>query len=137
TTSSLHFENFPDNVRTQGDSGAARDLLGQAAFAAAIYAAFLRDAGRAYARGFRDHGSSTSNWSPRPSMVAVGTRIAPRPPHRSRRARLTPRAPPLGQTSASKRWGPARNSAHSRQSDQRGNSAQSPNHGRLSAVPLG
>jgi hypothetical protein len=29
-------------------------------------------------------------------MVAVGTRIAPRPPHRSRRALLTHRAPPLG-----------------------------------------
>jgi hypothetical protein len=28
--------------------------------------------------------------------VAVGTRIAPRPPHRSRRALLTHRAPPLG-----------------------------------------
>ncbi len=30
------------------------------------------------------------------SSVAVGTRIAPRPPHRSRRALLTHRAPPLG-----------------------------------------
>ena len=29
-------------------------------------------------------------------MVAVGTRIAPRPPHRSRRALLTHRAPPSG-----------------------------------------
>jgi hypothetical protein len=29
-------------------------------------------------------------------MVAVGTRISPRPPHRSRRALLTHRAPPLG-----------------------------------------
>ena len=28
--------------------------------------------------------------------VAVGTRISPRPPHRSRRALLTHRAPPLG-----------------------------------------
>jgi len=32
--------------------------------------------------------------------VAVGTRIAPRPPHRSRRALLTHRAPPSGRTSA-------------------------------------
>ena len=32
-------------------------------------------------------------------MVAVGTRIAPRPTHRSRRALLTHRAPPSGQTS--------------------------------------
>jgi hypothetical protein len=30
----------------------------------------------------------------------LGTRIAPRPPHRSRRALLTHRAPPLGRTSA-------------------------------------
>ena len=30
------------------------------------------------------------------SRVAVGTRIAPRPPHRSRRALLTHRAPPSG-----------------------------------------
>src|ERR1700737_3194322 len=29
-------------------------------------------------------------------MVAVGTRISPRPPHRSRRALLTDRAPPSG-----------------------------------------
>jgi hypothetical protein len=35
-------------------------------------------------------------------MVAVGTRIAPRPPRRSRRALLTHRAPPSGQTSAAK-----------------------------------
>jgi len=32
-------------------------------------------------------------------MVAVGTRISPRPPHRSRRALLTHRAPPSGRTS--------------------------------------
>ena len=30
------------------------------------------------------------------AMVAVGTRISPRPPHRSRRALLTHRAPPSG-----------------------------------------
>ena len=35
-------------------------------------------------------------------MVAVGTRIAPRPPHRSRRALLTHRAPPSGRTSAAR-----------------------------------
>src|SRR6202166_4554647 len=35
-------------------------------------------------------------------MVAVGTRIALRPPHRSRRALLTHRAPPSGQTSAAR-----------------------------------
>src|SRR6202043_795728 len=32
----------------------------------------------------------------RTGMVAVGTRISPRPPHRSRRALLTHRAPPSG-----------------------------------------
>ena len=35
-------------------------------------------------------------------LVAVGTRIAPRPPHRSRRALLTHRAPPSGRTSAAR-----------------------------------
>jgi len=34
--------------------------------------------------------------------VAVGTRISPRPPHRSRRALLTHRAPPSGRTSAAR-----------------------------------
>ncbi len=70
-------------------------------------------------------------------MVAVGTRIAPRPPHRSRRALLTHRAPPSGRTWGDTRFEPARAPAHSRQSDRRGSSAQCPNHGRLSAVPLG
>src|SRR5216683_159242 len=37
-------------------------------------------------------------------MVAVGTRISPRPPHRSRRALLTHRAPPSGQTSCDERF---------------------------------
>src|SRR6266700_613826 len=37
-------------------------------------------------------------------MVAVGTRIFPRPPHRSRRALLTHRAPPSGQTSCEERF---------------------------------
>src|SRR4030081_2897836 len=35
-------------------------------------------------------------------MVAVGTRITPRPPHRSRRALLTHLAPPSGRTSAAR-----------------------------------
>jgi len=35
--------------------------------------------------------------------VAVGTRISPRPPHRSRRALLTHRAPPSGRTSCDER----------------------------------
>ena len=43
--------------------------------------------------------SENETWGGR--MVAVGTRIAPRPPHRSRRALLTHRAPPSGRTSAS------------------------------------
>jgi hypothetical protein len=69
--------------------------------------------------------------------VAVGTRISPRPPHRSRRALLTHRAPPSGQTSAPTRFETGCAPAHSRQSDRRGISAQCPNHGRLSAVSLG
>src|SRR6267142_2636266 len=40
---------------------------------------------------------------PRGTMVAVGTRTSPRPPHRSRRALLTHRAPPSGQTSYDER----------------------------------
>ena len=40
-------------------------------------------------------------------MVAVGTRIAPRPPHRSRRALLTHRAPPSGRTSAANGLNPS------------------------------
>ena len=72
-----------------------------------------------------------------PSQATEFNALARRNPHRSRRALLTHRAPPSGRTSASKRCGPARNSAHSRQSDRRGSSAQCPNHGRLSAVPLG
>ena len=40
-------------------------------------------------------------------MVAVGTRIAPRPPHRSRRALLTHRAPPSGRTSAASGLNPS------------------------------
>src|SRR5712671_736030 len=70
-------------------------------------------------------------------MVAVGTLITERPPHRSRRALLTHRALPSGQTSAAHGFETACAPAHSRQSDRRGISAQCPNHGRLSAVPLG
>src|ERR1700688_1513926 len=51
---------------------------------------------------FDYHFSERGAWTkPSPSffcgpMVAVGTRISPRPPHRSRRALLTHRAPPSG-----------------------------------------
>ena len=68
-------------------------------------------------------------------MVAVGTRISPRPPRRSRRALLTHRAPPSGQTSCNKRFSYALARRH--HSDRRGISAQCPNRGRLTAVPLG
>jgi hypothetical protein len=70
-------------------------------------------------------------------MVAVGTRIAPRPPQRSRRALLTHRAPPSGQTSCNERFSLARRTPHSHHSDRRGISAQCPNRGRLTADPLG
>ena len=70
-------------------------------------------------------------------MVAVGTRISPRPPHRSRRALLTHRAPPSGQTSCNERFSVARRPTRSHYSDRRGISAQCPNRGRLTAVPLG
>ena len=40
--------------------------------------------------------ASTGKLQVVPTKVAVGTRISPRPPHRSRRALLTHRAPPLG-----------------------------------------
>src|SRR5258708_5537819 len=43
----------------------------------------------------------------------------------------------LGSTSGGTRFETASDSAHSRQSDGRGNSAQCPNNGRLSAVSLG
>jgi hypothetical protein len=43
-----------------------------------------------------------TEWKNRTSMSVQGTRIAPRPPRRSRRALLTHRAPPSGQTSAAK-----------------------------------
>jgi hypothetical protein len=64
-------------------------------------------------------------------MVAVGTLITERPPHRSRRALLTHRALPSGQTSAAHGFETACAPPHSRQSDRRGGSAQCPNHGRL------
>ena len=71
------------------------------------------------------------------ARVTVGTAVASRPPYRSRRALLTHRAPPSGQTSARTRFETGCAPAHSRQSDRRGISAQCPNHGRLSAVSLG
>ncbi len=40
----------------------------------------------------------TARAGPSDGMVAVGTLIAERPPHRSRRALLTHRAPPSGRT---------------------------------------
>jgi hypothetical protein len=53
------------------------------------------------------------------ATVGVGTRIAPRPPHRSRRTLLTHRAPPSGRTSIGTRLEAARDPAHSRQSERR------------------
>ena len=71
------------------------------------------------------------------STVAVGTLIAERPPHRSRRALLTHRAPPSGQTFGEERFDAlgARRTASIRIDVV--TSAQCPNHGRLSAVSLG
>ena len=45
-------------------------------------------------------GSCRLLWQATKIEVAVGTLIAERPPHRSRRALLTHRAPPSGRTSA-------------------------------------
>jgi hypothetical protein len=59
------------------------------------------------------------------------------PPHRSRRALLTHRAPPSGQTSCDERFSHVRRPTRSHYSDRRGVSAQCPNRGRLTAVPLG
>src|SRR5258708_15386176 len=92
--------------------------------------------------GLRRHLASTSaNWfrdvPANALVVAVGTLITERPPHRSRRALLTHRAPPSGRTWCDTRFEPACAPAHSRQSDRRGSSAQCPNHARLSAVPPG
>ncbi len=69
--------------------------------------------------------------------VTVGTAVASRPPYRSRRALLTHRAPPSGQTSCDERFSHARRPTRSHHSDRRGISAQCPNRGRLTAVPLG
>ncbi len=69
--------------------------------------------------------------------LAVGKRVAPLPPRRSRRALLTHRAPPSGQTSGSERFGRAHRPAHNRQPDRRGCPALCPDRGRLTAVPLG
>jgi tripartite-type tricarboxylate transporter receptor subunit TctC len=71
------------------------------------------------------------------SFLTAWSLIAERPPHRSRRAPLTQRAPPLGRTSSDAQREAACDPAHSRQPDRRRNSAQCPNHGRLSAVSLG
>src|SRR5260370_8712150 len=68
-------------------------------------------------------------------MVAVGTRISPRPPHRSRRALLTHRAPPSGQTSYDERSSVARRPTRSHYSDRRGISPQSPTRGPPTPVP--
>src|ERR1700738_5663963 len=67
-------------------------------------------------------------------MVAVGTRISPRPPHRSRRALLTHRAPPSGQTSCDERFSHVRRPTRSHYSDRRGVSAQCPNRGRITTL---
>jgi len=63
--------------------------------------------------------------------------LARRNPHRSRRALLTHRAPPSGQTLCDERFSHVRRPTRSHYSDRRGISAQCPNHGRLTAVPLG
>src|SRR6266852_8897456 len=70
-------------------------------------------------------------------MVAVGTLITERPPHRSRRALLTHRALPSGQTSAAHGFETACAPAHSRQSDRRGSSAQCPNQAACRLFPSG
>src|SRR5216683_2859862 len=54
-----------------------------------------------------------------------------------RGALLTHRAPPSGQTSYDERSSVARRPTRSHYSDRRGISAQCPNRGRLTAVPLG
>ena len=66
-------------------------------------------------------------------MFAVGTLITERPPHRSRRALLTHRAPPLARSGYDAL--DARRTASMRIDVVA--SAQRPNHGRLSAVSLG
>src|SRR5712671_5664646 len=70
-------------------------------------------------------------------MVAVGTLITERPPHRSRRALLTHRAPPSGRTWGDTWFEPACAPAHSRQSDRRGSSAQCPNTAACRLFPSG
>ncbi len=69
--------------------------------------------------------------------VAVGKRVAPLPPRRSRRALLTHRAPPSGRTPHGERFGRAHRPAHNRQSGRRSSPALCPDCGRLTAVPLG
>ena len=70
-------------------------------------------------------------------MVAIGKRVAPLPPRRSRRALLTHRAPPSGRTSDGERFRHAHHLAHNRHSDRRSSPALCPDCGRLTAVPLG
>ena len=71
------------------------------------------------------------------ATVAVGMPVARHPPHRSRRALLTHRAPPSGQTSNAERFGRARRLAHNRQSDRRSSPALCPDCGRPTVVSLG
>ncbi len=70
-------------------------------------------------------------------MFAVGMPVTRHPPHRSRRALLTHRAPPSGRTSDGERFGGAHRPAHNRQSDRRRYPALCPDRGRLTAIPLG
>ena len=84
----------------------------------------------------------------RSSMVAVGTPVARRPPHRSQRALLTHWAPPSGngvRTNYCTRWRMHQaprihivfsRSAHSHQKVRRSNPALSPDRGHLIAVPF-
>src|SRR5260370_40933600 len=69
-------------------------------------------------------------------MVAVGTSISPRPPHRSQRALLTTRPPPSGQTSCDKRFSHARRPPRSHHSDRRGISAQRTHSAKTPAVAI-
>jgi hypothetical protein len=82
--------------------------------------------------------AETGRWQLQPSTDGRGRdEDFSSPPHRSRRALLTHRAPPSGQTSCDERLSPARRPTRSHHSDRRGISAQCPNRGRLTAVPLG
>jgi hypothetical protein len=82
------------------------------------------------------NGPQASSTERAAAKVAVGTVIAHRPPHRSRRALLTHRAPTSGRTSGGSRRC-RRHAAHIRHSDRRSDPALSPDCGGLTAVPLG